>query len=192
MKRGHTLTKRLHIRPYRASDYIAWFESNSNSLPKQSKYDHGPYSAKECSKEIFKTLLEKYKKMDGAEGTYVWGVFEKRSGRLIGVLDISIICRGPLQVANLGYRVFNRYWRKGYGTEFVRAGIKLGLKDLKLNRLEAVIDLDNKASIRLARSSGMVCEGIRKKYFYQNGNWDDQIIFSGQRAQWRLPPLQIK
>lgn len=167
MRRRSIKTRRLEIRPYKRSDYKAWYDTCVHALPKQSTYDSGPIPASKCTKKEFSAKIRRYSEKADADIVYVWGVFERKTGLLIGVLDIAIISRDVLQIANLGYRVFNRYWRKGYAKEFVSAGIRLALKDLKLNRLEAVIDLDNRASIRLAKSVGMEREGIRKSYYYQ-------------------------
>jgi RimJ/RimL family protein N-acetyltransferase len=43
-----------------------------------------------------------------------------------------------------------------------QSGFKIGFKDLKLNRLEAAINLDNLKSIQLAKAIGMHKEGIKR------------------------------
>lgn len=122
----------------------------------------------------------------------MFGVFlKKKSHKLIGVVDIHILQRGVLQMANLGYRIFNQYWGKGYGNEVVKKLIVSSLIDLKLNRLEAVIDMDNKRSINLVNSIGLRREGIRKNYWFQNKQWDDQIVFVADRVQFNLPKLKL-
>ena len=98
------------------------------------------------------------------------------------MIDIAIYERGSLQFANLGYRLFNRYWGQGFGQEAVRAAIKIGHTDLKLQRLEASIDLHNKRSIKLVKSLGLEREGIKRGYWYQNGGWDDQLIFVARKS----------
>jgi ribosomal-protein-alanine N-acetyltransferase len=50
--------------------------------------------------------------------------------------------------------------------------------DLKLNRLEAAINLDNLRSVGLAQSLRMRREGIKRRYLYENEKWTDQIIFA--------------
>src|SRR5436309_175661 len=130
MKRSPVKTKRLIIRPLQKSDFKSWFQAFTKSLPKKSKYDRDPYTDNQCSRKQFQIRLDRYAKMANKDTTYVWGVFESKSKLLIGILDISIISRGLLQVANLGYRVFNNYWKLGFGKEFVNEGIKLGFKTL--------------------------------------------------------------
>jgi ribosomal-protein-alanine N-acetyltransferase len=43
--------------------------------------------------------------------------------------------------------------------------------------LEAAIDLDNHASIALARAAKLHDEGIKKHYWFQNNRWQDQRVF---------------
>lgn len=189
MKRRSIRLRRLELRSYRMVDYASWFDAHVNSPSRKSKYDQDPIEQTKASKTHFKELIQRHKDREKADQVYVWGVFELRTGELVGMLDIAILDRRKIQKGNLGYRVFNRHWRKGFGKEFVAAGIGLGLKDLKLNRLEAVIDLDNRASIALVRSVGMKKEGIRTDYWYQDGKWEDQVVFVATRADWGLPKL---
>jgi len=91
----------------------------------------------------------------------------------------------PYQMASLGYLIINIYRGKGYATEAVKKVVKAGLNDLKFHRLEAAIDLDNKASIRLAMAAGLYREGIKKHYWYQNKRWDDQVVFIAVRELCR-------
>lgn len=192
MKQSSIKTKRLELRPLNIKDHDVWFQAYACSPKKKSKYDRDPYPARTCTKIAYKKILKKYKKMAADDKTYIWGVFDRKSKALIGLLDISIINRRPLQLANLGYRVFNPYWKMGYAKEFVHAGITLGFKNLKINRMEAVIDSDNKASVRLVKSLGLMSEGVRRKYYYQDNEWADQVVFTAQREIWGLSKLVLK
>ena len=68
---------------------------------------------------------------------------------------------------------------QGYAKEFVKIGIeKIGYKKLGYKRIEAAINLDNKPSVKLARSVGMKRECIRPKFFFENGAWADHVIYT--------------
>ncbi len=67
---------------------------------------------------------------------------------------------------------------EGYGGESVTRAFKLAFSDLKLHRLEAAINLDNKPSLALARKCGMTYEGIRENYLFENNRWVDHHVFS--------------
>jgi len=97
---------------------------------------------------------------------------------MIGGLDFYIYDRGVLQYANFGYFIHNPHWGKGMGSEAALAGLKIAFLHLKLHRLEAAINLKNFRSQKLAKKIGMIKEGIRKHYWYENKKWTDQMIFS--------------
>lgn len=177
MKRKTHRTKRLIIRPYQGSDYKTWFDAYVNRLPKRNKYDRDPLDAKSCSKAEYRKTMRRHEQLAKQARCYVYGVFENKTGTLVGVLDIFIIARDVYQMGNLGYQIHNRYWGKGYGKEAAWAALKIGFGDLKLNRLEAAINLDNPRSVRLAKSLGMRREGIKRRYIFENDEWTDQITF---------------
>jgi RimJ/RimL family protein N-acetyltransferase len=104
-------------------------------------------------------------------------VFLRRTGELVGFLDVKPISRYPHKMADVGYFVINSYRGRGYAKEALRRLIFSVFKDLDLHRLEAVIDLDNKTSIAVAKSSGLYRECIRKHFWFQNGRWEDQVVF---------------
>ncbi|MGE3974905.1 MAG: GNAT family N-acetyltransferase [Bdellovibrionales bacterium] len=192
MKRKTYRTSRLILRPYRESDYAAWVQAHQFAPPKKSKYDWVPKPKMKFGRSDFRKIILNQNRLTQKDHTYVWPIFLKQTGELIGSVDIYVINRGVLQVANLGYRVNNLYWRKGYGEEAVSAIVRGAFKDLKLNRLEAVIDNDNKPSLKFAKAIGFRREGIRRKYYYQNKKWDDQIVYVGIREDFGLPILHPK
>jgi len=170
-------TRRLIIRPLNSNDYEQWFDAYVNGLPQKNKWDHSPLKSEKCKKTAFNRTKKKLKELSDQDDYYRYYIFDKKTGAIIGKIDFDIYVRGTHQFANFGYLIFNRYWRKGFGKEASRAGLKIGFKHLKLNRLEAAINLDNKVSIRLAKSIGMKKEGIKKRYWYEFGKWTDHIIY---------------
>lgn len=185
-------TKRFIVRAYTKADYKVWFDTYTNMLPKQHKFDRGPQPASKCTKDYYSGLVLRHQNLSKKDDIYIWGVFDKKSGQLVGAIDIKIFTRGELQKANLGYQIFNRFWKQGIASEVLKKVIPDLLLDLKLNRLEAVIDLDNKASINLCKSVGLKREGIRENYYFQDGDWADQIVFVADRKLLKLPRLIVK
>jgi RimJ/RimL family protein N-acetyltransferase len=180
-------TRRLILRPLAPADYRAWAESYRNLQPPRSKYDRIP--ARPMDRAEFRRVLARFAWLRRRNGTLVWSIFERRTGAHIGRVDVHVLSRGPLQVANLGYLVLNTHWRRGYAREAVLAVMPRVLRDLRLHRLEAVIDPDNRASIALARSVGMRREGVRMRYYYQRGGWADQVVYAIDREDLELPTL---
>ena len=54
----------------------------------------------------------------------------------------------------------------------------IGFRELKLHRLEAAINLYHVASIGLVKKLEMSCEGVRRGYWYEDGDWEDHLIYS--------------
>lgn len=177
MKINEIRTRRLILRPLKLSDYPVWFDALTNCRPSQNEWDPGPLAEKKCSKKIFKKYVTKLRLLAKKDDYYHLGVFEKKSGKLLGSLDFDIFLRNTHQFANFGYIFNNLHWGKGYGQEAAKAGLKIGFKQLKLNRLEAAINLHNKNSLRLAKGIGMRKEGIKKRYWFENGKWVDHMIY---------------
>jgi len=51
------------------------------------------------------------------------------------------------------------------------------IEDLKLNRLEAEVQTDNTASLRLAKKAGMKKETLRKQAVYFEKKWHDHLVY---------------
>ncbi len=177
MKRKEVRTRRLILRPLKISDYSVWLEIVTNSLPAQNRWDKGPLPMRKCSKRRLKKIIDGHNRDAKQDDCYWFGVFEKKTGRLVGAIDFDIFLRSTHQFANFGYVIYNRHWGNGYGQEAAKAGLKIGFNQLKLNRLEAAINLDNKKSIRLVKAIGMRKEGIKKRYWFEFGKWVDHLIY---------------
>lgn len=170
-------TKRLVIRPLEFKDYQVWIDGYSQRKSKTYKYDGSPTNPKDFPKSRFKKLVNKHRKIASEDKVYVFGIFLKLTGQHIGSLDLATIQRYNMNWANLGYVVHNTFHGKGYAKEFVKAGIKLGFERLGYKRIEAAINSDNVPSIALAKSVGMMKECVRPKFFYENGKWEDHVVF---------------
>ena len=177
MKRKELRTRRLILRPLKKSDYQAWYDASVNGLAKQSKWDGGPVDPKKCSKRSFEKLRKEQKDLSKKDDYYRFYVFEKKTEAIVGIIDFDVFVRDTHQFANFGYRIYNRHWGKGYGQESSAAGLRIGFKQLKLNGLEAAINLDNKKSVRLVKAIGMKKEGIKKRYWFEYGKWVDHLIY---------------
>ena len=175
MRRKTHQTARLTLRPLRQCDYSTWVKAYAGGLKQQNEWDQGPLTKNKCTHRVFTQFLLRHRRLAREDRCYIYGVF-RRSTR-VGMIDIAIYERGSLQFANLGYRLFNRYWGQGLAGEAVGAAITIGHRDLKLQRLEASIDLHNKRSIKLVKKLGLEREGIKRAYWFQNGGWDDQVIY---------------
>ena len=183
------ITKRLIIRPLEFSDYKNWIDGHSQRKPKTYKYDGTPTNAKDFPKSRFRKLVAKHRKIAKEDKVYFFGIFLKETGQHIGSLDLATIQRYNMNWANLGYAVHNNFHGKGYAQEFVKMGIKLGFEKLGYKRIEAAINPNNQPSVALAKSVGMKKECMRPKFFFENGKWEDHVVYiviSNSKKCWML------
>ena len=147
-------TKRLIIRPYRASDYQVWKDTYLNLPPQKNQWDSSARTKEQTTKSKFKAILANQAKNRKKDHFYDFTAFKKTTGEIVGHVSLMDLSRGVFQNAFLGYSVFSPHWGKGYGKEMVNAIITLAFKTLNLHRLEAGIAPANKRSIALAKSLG--------------------------------------
>mgnify|MGYP001167112831 CR=1 FL=1 len=97
----------------------------------------------------------------------------RETGDIVGFVSISRIERGSYEKGVLGYGAFTPYEGRGYMTEGVRLAIEYGFHRLGLHRLEADIQPENTASLRLAAKVGLRREGFSPGLIRIEGVWRD-------------------
>ncbi|MFY7868145.1 MAG: GNAT family N-acetyltransferase [Exiguobacterium sp.] len=55
--------------------------------------------------------------------------------------------------------------------------MSIAFDDLQFKRIEAHINLDNEASIRLAERVGMSYECTREGFIFENEDWVDHLVY---------------
>ncbi|MBX9773496.1 MAG: GNAT family N-acetyltransferase [Xanthobacteraceae bacterium] len=92
----------------------------------------------------------------------------KDDGSLIG--GVSLGCSHPA-IASIGLRVVRSHGGRGYGTELARRMLAFGFGDLRLNRIEADVAIENKPCIRVIEKIGMHREGVARECIFAQGRW---------------------
>jgi ribosomal-protein-alanine N-acetyltransferase len=171
-------SKRFVIRLYRASDYARWRAAHVVMFPKQNEFDQPEKTDAELTREAFKKLLAQQERYRKQGLIYHFGIFEKRTGRMMGYVLLALVMRFNVQSARISYAIFNNYWKHGYGKEAVTATIDFGFKRLKLHRLEAEILPHNHGSVALVRGLGFRFEGVRRGAVYFDRSWHDHAMYA--------------
>jgi ribosomal-protein-alanine N-acetyltransferase len=104
-----------------------------------------------------------------------WGIARKADPTLIGTCGFTLM---PSFRGGLGYDLARDYWRQGIMTEALSAILQFGFEKLGLNRVEALVMLENTASVRLLRKLGFQEEGILREYAFFKGQFHDLRSFS--------------
>jgi RimJ/RimL family protein N-acetyltransferase len=81
--------------------------------------------------------------------------------------------------AELGYVLGSKYWGKGITTCAVKQVVKVVFSEFShLERLEALVDVENVGSQRVLEKAGFQKEGVLRKYLIRKGKSRDTIMFS--------------
>lgn len=136
-------TERLIIREFELSDLQDIHQIISNKEVMTYSI-HGPYTLEESTQFVNDVIKSYQDKMYSS-----YAVALKSSGKVIGfagLADVNIENRDEIE---LGYRINKEYWGNGYATEATKACVEHAFKFLNLDRIIAIVDLENTASIRV-------------------------------------------
>ena len=106
------------------------------------------------------------------------------TNRIVGVANISQIIYRAFENAYLGYYVDVDFAGQGLMTEGLRLAINHAFYTLKLHRLEANIQPQNKRSIALVKRLGFCREGFSQRYLKIDGEWRDHERWALTIENW--------
>ncbi|MGL4730689.1 MAG: GNAT family N-acetyltransferase [Clostridium sp.] len=94
-----------------------------------------------------------------------WAIIDKVNYRFIGEIGIYNIDLYSNR-CEIGYTILKDYWRKKVATECIDRVLKFAFKELYMNKVIALIDIENAPSTALAQSLGFKEEGMLKEHYY--------------------------
>ncbi len=110
-----------------------------------------------------------------------WGVARKTDDVLVGTCGYVWLrqFRGEI-----GYELSSRHWRQGIMHEALDAILEFGFDALDLNRIEALVMIDNVESSRLLRSLGFQEEGVLRQHDFFKGAFHDMRLYAILRSDY--------
>lgn len=93
--------------------------------------------------------------------------------QLVAWISITQIARGNFQSAYIGYCVFVPFEGKGLMRKALKMLMEKAFGELRLHRLEANIQPENKKSSDLIKAIGFRLEGYSQRYLKIEGLWRD-------------------
>jgi len=107
-----------------------------------------------------------------------WGIVRRADpDDLLGTCGYNMWVQSSRR-AILGYDLARAHWRQGIMREALQAVIRFGFEAMALNRIEALIFLENAASRRLLTRLGFQEEGVLREYEYLKGCFVDMMMYS--------------
>ena len=151
---------RLVLRQFTADEADLLVELDSD--PAVMRYLTGgePTSSPELVRDqVIPNVLGAYERWDGRFGLFA--AHEKDTGAFIGWFHLRPERTGPEDVVELGYRLRQDAWGKGYATEGSRALVDKGFSELGVSMVWGATMAGNLASQRVMAKVGMsVVESI--------------------------------
>jgi len=163
------------LRPYGSSDVERLYQAVRESITQMSPWMpwcHAGYSIEE-SRAWVESQAEAWKK--GTQYDFV--ITDARDGFFLGGCGLNHIDHNN-RIANLGYWVRTSRTKKGVASAAARLLAQFGLGKLKLNRIEIMAAVGNKASQRVAEKVGARREGILRNRIVVRDRVYDTVMFS--------------
>lgn len=143
-------TERLILRQWKQSDLEPFAALNAN--PEVMRY-FPKIRTREESDEMVKTIEQRI----AENGWGFWAVEEKSSGAFIGFVGLNIpgyeLPFSP--VIEIGWRLDNAFWGKGYAPEAAHKALEIGFEQFAMKEIVAFTALDNIPSQRVMEKLGM-------------------------------------
>jgi len=160
----------ITLRPFHLSDLddlMVWHTDE-----KVAKFWGEPYTSKNQGINFIKNMASKYLRCKAI----------CHNDHAIGCIKLSSISLDDKRrniCAELGYVLGSKYWGKGIATCAVKQMVKVAFSEFPyLERLQALVDVDNIRSQRVVEKVGFQKEGVLRKYVFFKGKSRDFIMFS--------------
>lgn len=162
--------KIITVRPLTSEDAsFAFMWTGDHTVTKPLFWDHHP--SEQDTAEFLKAVAE----------SHPWFMAICEDGTPVGAITLDkgkgrSECR-----AELGYVLRKSAWGRGIATEATKIAIARGFDDLNIERIEAFVDPENLASVRVLEKSGMNREAYLNRYLIHRGKVRDRLIFAATR-----------
>lgn len=163
-------TENLLLRRITTGDADALFEIFSDDEVTRH-YDLYSYGSLD---EVYQ-LVEFFDECFEMERGIRWGIAQKTNNRLIGTCGYVWLrqFRGEI-----GYELNRSYWRQGIMREALPAILHFGYTRLRLNRIEALVMTENKASAGLLDALDFCEEGLLREHDFFKDQFHDMRCFA--------------
>jgi ribosomal-protein-alanine N-acetyltransferase len=107
----------------------------------------------------------------------LWAITIKGDPQVIGLIGYRQFIKEHFR-GEVGYGLYPTHQHKGIMQEALNAVLDYGFKTIGLHSVEANVDKENLASIRLLERNNFTREAHFKENYYFNGRFIDSVIYS--------------
>ncbi|WP_418302662.1 GNAT family N-acetyltransferase [Lysinibacillus fusiformis] len=84
----------------------------------------------------------------------------------------------------IGYDLKPAYWGQGIMQKALGKIIHFAFTSMEINKIEAKVEPENKASIRLLGKLNFCQEGVLRQHEFEKGKYVDLVLFSILRSEY--------
>ncbi len=165
-------TEGLILKPYEFNNINDYNTLMTNTLV-WTYSTNIPHESILQSKEKLKELIQRY------DNNFIGfhALFEKTKRVYIGEAGILSLNYNANRCV-IGYNLLPDFWGKGYATEISKALTEYAFDELKVERVEALVQKSNIASCRVLEKSGLMLEGVLRHFAKIRGVYEDVCYYA--------------
>ena len=165
-------TERFRLRLMTAEDTDAFFAWLSDAEVMRF-FGMEPLTDREDAAKI----IEHYRR-SAEDGIAIrWGIEDRAAGELVGSCGLHAL-DAMHRRAEVGFEVRRDRWRTEVMSEVLPAVLRFAFGRAGLNRVGALVEPGNAASIALLEKTGFAREGLLRQYQRTGDRFDDLLSFS--------------
>lgn len=168
-------SERLLLRAPRRADLDALHDAITESLPELVRWL--PWAHPGHARSESRRYLRVAQSTRAARSAFEFAIVERNEETLLGMASLHRV-DWPRRSCGLGYWIRRSSWGKGYASEAASALLRYAFADLQLNRVEALVALENSASHGVIGKLGFEREGIARGIECIDGAYLDHVQYS--------------
>jgi ribosomal-protein-serine acetyltransferase len=169
----------LKLRPYKHSDVPLITDAVRETLEIGAPYI--PWMHEAYDRSDAEGFVERAQQAWRDHTEFAFAVTDLETGEFLGGAGLNFI-NTAYEHANLGYWVRKTHHGKGVATAAARLVAWFGFEELRLRRMELLIQSSNTGSIRVAEKLGAQKEGLMRDKVVIRGEAQDSIMYSLVRS----------
>lgn len=115
-----------------------------------------------------------------------WKITDARTNAKLGALGYNNFSVQHNK-CEIGYWLLPQYWGRGIAAEAVQQLVAYLFEEKKVHRIEALVEVENKASSSVALKAGFTLEGTLRDYEKKNDRYISLRVYSQLRSEWKKP-----
>lgn len=115
------------------------------------------------SPETAKVELGYWNHLFDRKSCFYWAIATREDNKIIGTCGFNYWNKSQKRT-EVSYDLDHNYWGRGITTKALKAISDFSINDMKVQRIQATVAIDNISSIRVLEKTGFKREGLIEKY----------------------------